>query len=37
LKICDISTAPHTRSTNGKYFEDIEFNHQPFALDLLYG
>ena len=26
LKMCDISTAPHTRSTNGKYFEHIEFN-----------
>ena len=37
LKICDISTAPITRSTNGKYFEHIEFNYQPFALDLLYG
>jgi hypothetical protein len=33
LKMCGISTTPHTRSMNGKYFEHIEFNDQPFALD----
>ena len=32
LKMCDISTAPYTRSTNAKYFEHIEFNDQPFVL-----
>jgi hypothetical protein len=38
LKMCDISKILHTRSTNGKYFEHIEFNgwlSNHLSMDLL--